>query len=208
MRSVASGAFSLGGRTCRDGWTSTQGRQRGRSKSTIVRRPHRPRRVGPFLKEYVKGKQFSFGLVRTDSARCTLPVLLVRCPDAFCAVAVVSFLAFVSVVVATGSCNRSFQRRLLPTHSFARYRSRETRAALPGNGPGQMRTYLVRIPHRQDHSIQSNVLLASTLAGPKPPHPRSDSRWPKREASQVAPGQLRPNNRPEARFLMTPLRFC
>src|SRR5262245_7175393 len=58
-----------------------------------------------------------------------------------------------------------FQARLLPTHSFARYRSREPGAARPGNGPGPMRTYLVRIPHRKGHSIQSNVLLASALAG-------------------------------------------
>src|ERR1043166_5772025 len=28
-----------------------------------------------------------------------------------------------------------------------------------------MRTYLVRIPHRKGHSIQSNVLLASAIAG-------------------------------------------
>ncbi len=30
----------------------------------------------------------------------------------------------------------------------------------------QMRVYLVRIPHRQGHSIQREVLLASTIAGP------------------------------------------
>src|SRR5262245_27751950 len=29
-----------------------------------------------------------------------------------------------------------------------------------------MRAYLVRIPHRKGHSIQSIVLLASTIAGP------------------------------------------
>ena len=29
-----------------------------------------------------------------------------------------------------------------------------------------MRTYLVRIPHRKGHSIQSDVLLASAIAGP------------------------------------------
>jgi hypothetical protein len=79
---------------------------------------------------------------------------------------VVTFSGFVPVVVATGSCNRSFLARLLPTHSFARYRSRVSRAALPGSGPRQMRTYLVRIPHRQGHSIQSDVLLASAIAGP------------------------------------------
>ena len=30
---------------------------------------------------------------------------------------------------------------------------------------GPMRTYLVRIPHRKGHSIQSNVLLASATTG-------------------------------------------
>jgi hypothetical protein len=39
---------------------------------------------------------------------------------------------------------------------------------------------------------------------PKPPHPRSDSRWPQREGSHVAPRQPRPNNRDEAWFLFPP----
>ena len=41
-------------------------------------------------------------------------------------------LRSVSVVVAAGSCNRSWQRRLLPTHSFASYRPRHAGAAPPG----------------------------------------------------------------------------
>src|SRR6516164_224826 len=53
-------------------------------------------------------------------------------PGAFCDLAVISFLAFVAVAVATGSCHRSLLTRLLPTHSFAGYRSRDSRAALPG----------------------------------------------------------------------------
>src|SRR5262249_32646002 len=40
-----------------------------------------------------------------------------------------------------------------------------------------------------------------------PPHPRTDSSWPQREGSRVAPGQLRSNNRAEAYFLVTPLCF-
>src|SRR5438128_211380 len=40
-----------------------------------------------------------------------------------------------------------------------------------------------------------------------PPHPRSDSSWPKREGSQVATGQLRSNNRPESSLLFSPLWF-
>src|SRR5262249_22621461 len=40
--------------------------------------------------------------------------------------------------------------------------------------------------------------------GLMPPHPRSDSSWPKREGSQVATGQLRSNNRAEASLLFSP----
>ena len=39
---------------------------------------------------------------------------------------------FSSVVVAAGSCDRSCRPRLLPTHSFARYRWRLSSAALHG----------------------------------------------------------------------------
>jgi hypothetical protein len=118
----------------------------------------------------------------------------------------VCFGGFVSVVVATGSCDRSLPTRLLPTPSFARYRSQVLCAARPGKGSGQMRTYLVRIPHRQGHALQRDVLLAWAIVGPKPPHPRSDSSWPKREGSRVAPGHLRSNHRAEAWFLTSPCR--
>src|SRR5262249_54272443 len=40
-----------------------------------------------------------------------------------------------------------------------------------------------------------------------PPHPRSDSSWPKREGSRVASQQLRSNNRAEALSLFSPLWF-
>jgi formylglycine-generating enzyme required for sulfatase activity len=44
--------------------------------------------------------------------------------DESCVLVVVTSSGFVSVVVATGSGDRSLLTRLLPTHSFARYRSR------------------------------------------------------------------------------------
>src|SRR5204862_4685754 len=73
------------------------------------------------------------------------------------------FCGFVSVVVSAGSCNRSFQRRFLPTHSFASavHASREQLCRVSW----QMRIYLVRIPRRKGHSIQSVVLPASTISG-------------------------------------------
>jgi hypothetical protein len=76
-----------------------------------------------------------------------------------------SLFGFASVVVAAGSCNRSCQKRLLPTHSFAKYRSRLPGAALPALS-WQMQIYLVRIPRRKGHSLHSVVLLTSTIAGP------------------------------------------
>src|SRR5215510_13191314 len=68
-----------------------------------------------------------------------------------------------------------------------------------------MRTYLVRIPRRQGHSIHSDVLAGFHHRWRKPPHPRTDSSWPPREGSQVAARQLRSNNRAEAWLLFSPL---
>ena len=65
--------------------------------------------------------------------------------------------------------------------------------------------YLVRIPHRMGHSIHSNVRPGFHPCRRKAPHPRTDSSWPQREGSQVAPGQLRPNNRAEPYCLWSPL---
>ena len=99
-----------------------------------------------------------------------------------------------------------FNTRLLPTHSFAKCCSRQTWAALPGHRPRQMRIYLVRIPHRKGHSIQS-VVRPGLVISRQTPHPRTDSSWPKREGSQVATRQLRSNNRAESYFLLSPLCF-
>src|SRR5262245_31360076 len=68
-----------------------------------------------------------------------------------------------------------------------------------------MRTYLVRIPRRQGHSIHSDVLAGFPHRWRKPPHPRTDSSWPSREGSRVAARQLRSNNRAEAWLLSSPL---
>jgi hypothetical protein len=92
-----------------------------------------------------------------------------------------------SVVVATGSCNRSCLARLLPTHSFARDRPRDPRAAPPGQAR-QTRTYLVRIPRRPSHSIQRVVQAGPNPEGSEPPHPRSHPSWPGREGSRGAGG--------------------
>src|SRR6516165_1682717 len=61
-----------------------------------------------------------------------------------------------------------------------------------------MRIYLVRIPHREGHSTQSIVLLASAFVGPG--HRIQDliASWPQREGSQAASRQLRSNNRAAA----------
>src|SRR5262249_23502304 len=68
-----------------------------------------------------------------------------------------------------------------------------------------MRTYLVRIPRRQGHSIHSDVLAGFPHRWRKPPHPRTDSTCPPREGSRVAARQLRSNNRAEAWLLSSPL---
>src|SRR6516162_8050978 len=70
-----------------------------------------------------------------------------------------------------------------------------------------MRIYLVRIPHRQGHSIQSVVLLASALVGPGRRIQDLISSWPQREGSQAASRQLRSNNRTAASHQQYPLFF-
>jgi hypothetical protein len=77
---------------------------------------------------------------------------------------VLLFSGFVSVVVATGSCDRSLLTRLLPTHSFARYSSQSTVSSSAWHAR-QMRIYLMRIPHRKGHSIQSIVRPGSVISG-------------------------------------------
>jgi hypothetical protein len=62
---------------------------------------------------------------------------------------------FVSVVVAAGSCDRSCLVRLLPNHSFARYHPRCSESSSASSWQTQI--YLMRIPLRKGHSIQSIV---------------------------------------------------
>ena len=80
--------------------------------------------VGPFLKEFVKGRWFSSGLLHNGSAGRRREFFRFVGRADPCLLLVVTVSGFVSVVVATGSCDRSLPTRLLPTHSFARYRSR------------------------------------------------------------------------------------
>jgi hypothetical protein len=173
--------------------------------SRCALRSDRPRCGGPFLKESVKRKRFSSGWFHNGSAGRKACILRVRCSRSSLRFFAVSFSGFVSVVVATGSCNRSFQRRLLPTHSFARYRSRESRVVLPDK--------LTRADadvSSANSSPQGPLHPERRAAGfghrwPQPSHPRSATSWPQREGSQVATGQLRSNNRGESSLLMTPL---
>ena len=65
----------------------------------------------------------------------------------------------------------------------------------------------MRIPHREGHSIQSSVLLASALVGPSRRIQDLISSWPQREGSQAASRQLRSNNRAAASYQQYPLCF-
>ena len=82
------------------------------------------RRVGPFLKEFVKRKRFSSDRLRNGSAERGSRLLRLCWSRPMLRSCRCRFSGFVSVVVAAGSCDRSWPTRLLPTHSFARYRSR------------------------------------------------------------------------------------
>ena len=66
-----------------------------------------------------------------------------------------------------------------------------------------MRISLVRIPHRQGHSIHRVVRPGRHRVWRKLPHPRTHSSWPEREGSQVA-RQLGSNNRVESWFVRSP----
>lgn len=74
-----------------------------------------------------------------------------------------------------------------------------------GSWARQMRTCLVRIPHRMGHSIQSDVLSGWGRCWPKPTHPRSGPSRPKREGSRAALRQPRSNNRSGSSFFRPPL---
>jgi hypothetical protein len=66
-----------------------------------------------------------------------------------------------------------------------------------------MRISLVRIPHRQGHSIHRVVRPGQHHGWRKLPYPRTHSSWPKREGSQVA-RQLGSNNRVESWIVRSP----
>jgi hypothetical protein len=68
-----------------------------------------------------------------------------------------------------------------------------------------MRTYLVRIPHRQGHSIQSVVLLASAIAGPGRRIQVTSRVGPNGRDLKLPQGQLGSNNRTAPWFLQSPL---
>jgi hypothetical protein len=67
-------------------------------------------------------------------------------------------LQFVSVVVASGSCDRSFQRAIAP-NTFLREVPLTVFVSSSAWLLWQMLIYLVRIPRRKGHSIQSIVLV-------------------------------------------------
>src|SRR5262249_37540754 len=108
---------------------------------------------------------------------------------------VVTFLQFVSVVVAAGSCNRSLPTRLLPKHSFARYSSRSTVSSSAWHGQSRCGFIWCEFLAVRATPFKASCGLASSFLA-EAPHPRSPSSWPKREGSQVAARQLRSNNRP------------
>lgn len=88
------------------------------------------RAVASFLKESVKSKRFLSDEGRTGHGLRTRLFLIVL--DVWLMLAAEGDAA--EVVVAAGSCDRSFQSRLLPTHSFASRLPRDPRAAPPRSG--------------------------------------------------------------------------
>jgi len=161
----------------------------------------------PFLKEFVKRKRFSPGGSVTGAPGEVMNSSGCVGRAEPCVLLVVSVSGLVSVVVATGSCNRSFQTAIAP-NSFLRkvpptiIVSSSARFCDPADAdvsgansspPGPLQ------PERRAAGLGR--------CWPRPPHPRSEPSWPQREGSRVARGQLRSNNRAEARSLITPLCF-
>ena len=71
-----------------------------------------------------------------------------------------------------------------------------------------MRTYLVRIPHRKGHSIQSDVLLASAIAGPNRRIHGPPRVGPNGRDLKLPPGNSdRTTGLNQSRFLHSPLWF-
>jgi len=91
-------------------------------------------------------------------------------------------LGFSSVVVAAASCDRSRRPRLLPTHSFARYRCRFSSAALHA-GCRRVSIWCAFLTAR---TTPSKMLVRWTRVEHQSPHLRLHSSWPKREGSRSA----------------------
>jgi len=70
----------------------------------------------------------------------------------------------VPVVVATGSCNRSFQKAIAPDTFLREVLLAITASSSACNRLRQMRIYLVRIPRRKGHSIQRVVQPGFAIA--------------------------------------------
>ena len=71
-----------------------------------------------------------------------------------------AFDGFSLVVVAAGSCDRSFRARLLPNLSFARHHSRLGEQLYRVAADADVSC---AIPHRMGHSILCNVRLAPSV---------------------------------------------
>ena len=91
-------------------------------------------------------------------------------------------IGFSSVVVAAGSCDRSCRPRLLPTHSFARYRWRLSSAALHSG----CRRVHIWCEFLAERATPSNGVVRLARAALQSPHLRLHSSWPKREGSRSA----------------------
>ena len=165
------------------------------------------RRVGPFLKEFVKWKRFSSGWLRKGSAGRSLKFFRFVGREDSCVLLVVSVSGFVSVVVATGSCDRSFPSAIAPNTFLRKVPLTITVSSSAWSG-----TRADADVSGANSSPEGPLHPQRRAAGPghcwlRPPHPRSDSSWPQREGSQVAIRQLRSNNRAEAWLISFPLWF-
>jgi hypothetical protein len=151
-------------------------RRSGRSAQR--REPNLLRRVGPFLKEFVKRKRFSSSWLRNGSAGRSHECLrLVGRPES-CVLLVVAVSALVPVVVATGSCNRSFPSAIAP-NTFLR----KVPLTIPVSSSARSWTRTDADVSGANSSPEGPLHPEQRAAGLghcwlMPPHPRSDSSWP------------------------------
>jgi len=159
------------------------------------------RAMCPFLKGLVKLKRFFLRVGRSGiSVSDRLPCLVGPVPTP--AVAGLAISRSVSVAVAAGSRDRSWQRRSLPTHSFASYRPRHAGAAPPG-WPGR-RGYIWC-----EFLAAGATPFTASCRRPRPLSPEADA---SKDTSELAPtggvssrGQRPgPNNRGEPSSVAPP----